>query len=189
MCLLQNKCGSYRFLVSGSERKYVGIGKGKRRQTMGPSIPFPLPDPLLTVHSVEALEEKITFVVEPTTHSSICPACQTVTTRRHSRYSRAIQDLPKNNKQVELLLLTQKWFCDSPSCNTEVFTERYDWILPKKRRTLRAEELLRKLAFSTSCLNAEKLSKHLHLPVSHDTLLTLIRHTPDSQEVSPFRRH
>jgi hypothetical protein len=96
--------------------------------------------------------------------------------------------LPMDQKEVELILFARKWFCDSHLCISHVFTERYAWLSPKKRRTIRAEEVLRKLAFSTSCLSAEKLSRHLRLPASHDTLLNLIHKTPESNEVSPFCR-
>jgi len=59
----------------------------------------------------------------------------------------------------------------------KIFTERYDWISENGRRTLWAEEVLRKIAFSTSCLNGEEVAKAMHLPVSHDVLLSIIRKT------------
>ncbi|WMT20643.1 hypothetical protein [Parageobacillus toebii] len=92
-----------------------------------------------------------------------------------------IQDLPTADQPVSLVLISRKWFCDSPACPVKVFTERYDWLAPHGRRTLRAEHTLRQIAFSTSCLSAQKVAQSIHLPVSHDTLLTLIRTTPYSR--------
>ena len=63
----------------------------------------------------------------------------------------------------------------------------YDWLTSNGRRTARTEEVLRKIAFSTSCLSAEKVARSAHIPVSHDTLLNLIHHTNIESEVSPFR--
>ncbi|MED3844280.1 hypothetical protein P9213_08940 [Geobacillus stearothermophilus] len=74
-----------------------------------------------------------------------------------------IQDLPIADRPVRLLLISRKWFCDDPSCSLKVFTERYDWLAPHSRRTLRAEHILRQIAFSTSCLAAEKIAQAIHL--------------------------
>ncbi|MGG1480168.1 transposase [Bacillus smithii] len=88
-----------------------------------------------------------------------------VSSRPHSRYV---------DQPVSLLLISRKWFCVSPACSIKVFTERYEWLSPHGRRTLRAEHTLRQIAFSTSCLSAQKVAQSTHLPVSHDTLLTII---------------
>ena len=69
----------------------------------------------------------------------------------------------------------------------KIFTERYNWLSPNGRRTARTEELLRKIAFSTSCLTAEKVARSAHIPVSHDTLLDLVHQTDVKSAVSPFR--
>lgn len=101
-----------------------------------------------------------------------------------------MQSLPIiNNKSVTLLLITRKWFCEEPECTIKIFTEKYDWFSPNGRRTARAEKVLRKLAFATSCLSAEKVAQSIHLPVSHDTLLNLVRKTNIEPEVSPFCRY
>jgi transposase len=107
--------------------------------------------------------------------SSPSPACHHVSSRPHSRYTRVIQDLPIADQPVSLLLISRKWFCDSPVCPDKVFTERYEWLSPHGRRTLCAEHTLRQIAFSTSFLSAQKVAQSVHLPVSHDTLLTIIR--------------
>jgi hypothetical protein len=81
-----------------------------------------------------------------------------------------IQDLPIADWPVRRLLISRKWFCDDSSCSVKVFTERYDWLAPHGRRTLRAEHTLRQIAFSTSCLTAEKITQAIHLPISHDSV-------------------
>lgn len=151
-------------------------------------IPYPLPCPTIKHLYTEQTNQKIRFFVESKSSTCICPSCQTVSSRSHSRYQRVIQDLPINEKEVEIILFSRKWFCDSTLCTQKVFTERYSWLSANRRRTVRAEELLRKLAFSTSCLSAEKLARSLHIPVSHDTLLNLLYSTTLTPEVSPFCR-
>lgn len=76
--------------------------------------------------------------------------CATVSSHIHSRYTRLVQDVPFNEKSVSLLVLTRKWFCDNRRCATRIFTERLEGIQSHRRRTQRVEEVLRKIAFSTS---------------------------------------
>ncbi|WP_324656817.1 transposase family protein [Bacillus cereus] len=104
------------------------------------------------------MENYLRLTVKSVKYSQPCPNCNHVSFRPHSRYTRLIQDLPLTNQPVKLLLISHKWFCDSPTCLVKVFTKRYDWLAPNGRRTIRAEEVLRKIAFSTSCLAGEKVA-------------------------------
>ncbi|WP_243458285.1 hypothetical protein [Sporosarcina sp. Te-1] len=97
-----------------------------------------------------------------------------------------MQDEPFNGRPVELLVLSRKCFCVHADCSVKVFTERFEGLSPNRRRTKRAEDILRKIAFSTSCLTAEKIAHAIHLPASHDALLSLIYRTEITPEVSPF---
>lgn len=144
------------------------------------------PDPFLELLHVDSTPEKTILVVQSTRSSSHCPSCSHLSTRSHSRYARKIQDESFNQLPVELLILSRKWFCDYAACSTKIFTERFDGISPHRRRTARAEEILRKIAFSTSCLTAEKIAAAIHMPISHDALLSLIYRTEIAPEVSPF---
>lgn len=152
-----------------------------------PSISWSAPSPDIELVHVTYSDDSILLTVKSTRTTSSCPTCLKPTSRIHSQYTRKIQDLPIGNKSVELLMLTKRWFCDNPACKVKIYTERYDWLSSNGRRTLRTEEVLRKIAFSTSCLSAEKVAKSAHIPVSHDTLLALIQRTEIESEVSPFR--
>jgi transposase len=144
--------------------------------------------PTIELLDISDVGNSLRLTVKSIRESSPCPACHHISSRPHSRYTRVIQDLPIADQPVSLLLISRKWFCDSPVCPVKVFTERYDWLAPHGRRTLRAEHILRQIAFSTSCLSAQKVAQSVHLPVSHDTLLTIIRKTSIPVEVSPFPR-
>ncbi|MCP3765077.1 transposase family protein [Domibacillus sp. A3M-37] len=146
------------------------------------------PDPHLELLNVDDSRDVITLTVKSSHESASCPSCCQPSTRPHSRYIRKVQDLPISNRPVDLVVMTKKWFCDQPNCPINIFTERQEWLLPNRRRTVRAEEALRKIAFSTSCLAAEKVAKSLNLPVSHDALLSLVHRTDVPILVSPFSR-
>jgi len=151
------------------------------------SISWSSPDPDLELLHVTSSNDSLLLTVKSTRTSSSCPACLKPSSRIHSQYTRKVQDLPISDKSVELLIITKRWFCDQLDCSVKIFTERYDWLSSNGRRTARTEEVLRKMAFSSSCLSAEKIARTAHIPVSHDTLLTLVRHTDIESEVSPFR--
>lgn len=151
------------------------------------SIPWSSPDSDLELMYIYPTNEYLLITLKSNRTSSTCPACSKKSSRKHSRYTRKVQDLPIGEKSVELLILSRRWFCDNLDCDVKIFTERFDWLSSNCRRTKRTEEVLRKMAFSTSCLSAEKLAKSTHIPVSHDTLLALIHQTVIESEVSPFR--
>ncbi len=153
------------------------------------SISWPSPDPDLELLHVSSINDSFVLTVKSTRTFAYCPSCSKPCSRIHSQYTRKVQDLPISGKSVELLILTKRWFCDQPDCRVKIFTERYDWLSSNGRRTARTENVLRKIAFSTSCLSAEKVAKSANIPVSHDTLLSLVRHTDIESKVSPFRRH
>lgn len=100
-----------------------------------------------------------------------------LSTRKHSSYTCTLQDLSLANQAVTIKLRTQKWFCDTLSCPQRIFCERFDWLRSSARKTNRAEDLLRKFAFSMNCLTASRISVAAKLPTSHDTLRRLIYET------------
>ncbi|WP_083931341.1 transposase family protein [Salinicoccus albus] len=118
-----------------------------------------------------------------------CPQCQHRAHNRHSTYMRVIDDLSIQGKQVQLYLKTRKWFCTNAFCETKVFTERFEWLLPYKQRTVRLDKVLRTIAFSTHCIEAPLVTRILGMPVSHDTLLRLIQTTEMPKVHSPFCRY
>ena len=151
------------------------------------SISWPSPDPNLDLLHVSSTNDSVLLTVKSTRISADCPECSKPSSHIHSQYTRKVQDLPISGHSVELLVMTKRWFCDQPNCKVKIFTERYNWLSPNGRRTARTEELLRKIAFSTSCLTAEKVARSAHIPVSHDTLLDLVHQTDVKSAVSPFR--
>ncbi|TDQ32149.1 transposase family protein [Aureibacillus halotolerans] len=135
-------------------------------------------------------EDANTFsmVMNVTSPHAKCPHCGTNSSRRHSRYTRKIQDVPMVDKEVHVLLCSNKWFCTGASCNAQIFTERFPWLDAYRRRSKRLEEKLTTMAYSMSCLQAEKVCKKLHMPASHDALLDLVYREEVVEATPPFRR-
>lgn len=69
-----------------------------------------------------------------------CPYCGCSPSRVHSTYLREIQDIPFQDKQTILLLSTRKMFCDNQKCTFKTFSERFDFVNPKAKKTNRLIE-------------------------------------------------
>lgn len=140
-------------------------------------IPWRAPEEQLVILHISNTENQFELTIKSTHTTAICPYCHQISTRIHSHYKRQIQDLPFGEQSIHLNFIVCKWFCDDIQCSARIFTERFTWLKPYSRRTERLTSILRKLAFSTSCPNAEKVARAFHISVSHDTLLTIIRNT------------
>ena len=142
---------------------------------------------LQLLHSFQK-DNQLVPILKRDTKSAHCPHCGHLSHRPHSSYTRIIHDLPVGNQEVILIIQLHKWFCDQNHCATKIFTERLGWLSPYRRKTQRLEDALRTLAFFMSCLQAEKESQRLHMPVSHDCLLDLVKNIPIPETIttSPF---
>jgi transposase len=82
-----------------------------------------LPAPL-QVETLTFEDQRLTLDVQVTTPTAPCPTCAQPATRRHSRYRRTLADLPWATVPVRLFLHVRRFFCDTPSCRRQTFTER-----------------------------------------------------------------
>jgi hypothetical protein len=82
------------------------------------------PSPTIELLDVSDVGNGLRLTIKSIRESSPYPAYHHVSSCPHSRYTRVIQDLPIADQPVSLLLISRKWFCDSPACPVKVFTER-----------------------------------------------------------------
>jgi hypothetical protein len=138
-----------------------------------------LPDiPGLLVEQIIMGIEAVTLVVRMTTPASGCPACGKGATRVHSRSRRTLADLPESSRRVRISLETRRFFCSNGACSRRTFTEQVPLLaLPRKQRTLRLEETLRRMGFALGGEAGARLAAQLGMPCSPDTLLRLVRET------------
>ncbi|MGY1423665.1 ISL3 family transposase [Bacillus cereus] len=114
------------------------------------------------------------YILKSIRKSCPCPSCGKSSSRVHSRYTRVVQDLAIQQTSIHLQLQVKKFFCDSPACSTQIFTERFAWLQSYQRKTNRLQELLQKIVLSANCTTASKVTESLGVHASHDTLLRLL---------------
>ncbi len=115
-----------------------------------------------------------------------CPECGCASRRVHSRYRRALADLPWGGMPVRLRVTVRKLFCDNLTCRRKVFAERLDGIAQRySRRTDRQRGALEDIALALGGRSGSRLAASLRIGASRDTLLRLLRRLPLHIDFTP----
>lgn len=120
-------------------------------------IPWQAPEKQLSLCSLQTMETSVILYLKLTKTYAFFPSCGTQSKQQHSFYARKLQDLSIGSQHVMIHLQSRKWFCIEMDCHQHIFTERFSWLLPYPRRTERLQTFLKKLAFSMSCRQAERV--------------------------------
>ena len=105
-----------------------------------------------------------------------CPQCHRPTHRIHSQYQRTLADLPWNTYRVSWELQVRKCFCEHADCPQRIFCERFvELISPWARKTSRLLAHLTAIGLALAGAAGARLSTHLNLEASRETLLGLVR--------------
>lgn len=136
-----------------------------------------LPDPSrLHLLGLSADELAITAQVTTTAPEACCPLCQQRSSRVHSHYVRQVADLPWHGLALRLQLQVRRFFCDHPTCQRAIFTERLPGLLaPYARKTVRLTDVLELIGMVVGGEAGARLLPALGMAASPDTLLRLIR--------------
>ena len=144
-----------------------------------PSFVRLLPKGIRVLH-LEADGETLVLLAEPATDSAPCPLCGLRSRRVHSRYARAVSDLPWRGIAVTLELRVRRFFCDRGGCERRIFCERLEEVAARARKTARLEEALLAIAFELGGEAGARLTRKLGLLVCPDVLLDRIRRASSS---------
>ena len=99
-----------------------------------------LPPPL-HVETLTLEAHHLTLGALVTTPTASCPTCTQPARRLHSRYRRTLVDLPWATLPVRLALQVRRFFCDTPACRRQTFTERVPTVArPYAHTTTRASQ-------------------------------------------------
>ena len=125
-------------------------------------------------HYIEA--GTLTLLLETTASSAPCPMCGAESNRVHSRYHRALADLPCFGKAVRLAITVRRFFCTDAQCPRRIFAER---LLGFARPYSRTTDRLRQAHEAVGCaLGGEpgsRLTVRMAIPTSPDTLLRRVK--------------
>jgi transposase len=150
---------------------------------------LPIEEPFECLNEI-ITDDFILFRVRILSTTAQCPFCHKRSHSRHSEYTRKIKDVPFGSRAVGFEVFSHKWFCTNSDCHAKVFTERLSWVSPHHQMTTRLEQVLLKLSIEMNCLAAERACRTMHISVSHDTLLRMLKQLePEPAGPSPFCRY
>jgi transposase len=148
------------------------------------TIPFELPG--FEVSQVNEYDELLVIYAQSIAMEAICPDCAQVSGRIHSYYTRSPRDLPCNGRRIRLVLGVRRFRCLNTRCARKTFAERIAQIVPVHgQRTTRLTSVLRAVIREVASETGSRLTQHLQMPMSADTLLRVIRHQPGEPVQTP----
>jgi transposase len=146
---------------------------------------LPIP-PALRVEALLLAEDGLTVLASSGATDAPCPLCGQRSDRVHSRYARTLADLPWAGVAVQLRVRARKFFCDNDACPRRIFVERLAGVAgASARRTDRQGQALAAIAFVLGGEAGARLAGDLGMPASPDTLLRLIRRSPEAEAPAP----
>lgn len=142
-------------------------------------INFPIPLPGLKITEVRKQDNQIDICAVSVRTQGICPNCGKRSTRVHSYYERSPADFPIAACRVGLHVKVKRFRCLTEDCSRATFVEEFPHLLEKyARRTVRMYQAQADIAFALGGEAGCRLANKLHMPVSGDTLLRMIRDSP-----------
>nr|MBN1229866.1 ISL3 family transposase [Anaerolineae bacterium] len=139
-------------------------------------IPFALPG--FSLEQVEEHDDLLVVCASSIAKTARCPCCGQVSTQVHCHYTRSPRDLPCSGRRVRLVLDVRRFRCPNEACKRQTFAERIPHIVPVHgQRTTRLTTVLRAITFEVNAEAGSRITRHLNMPLSADTLLRIIRLT------------
>src|SRR3954452_9320926 len=140
----------------------------------------------LETWNLDPAHSAITLTLQARRVIARCPLCGRRSKRVHSRYERALADLPWGAYAVTIRLRVRRLFCRNARCERRIFAERLpDIALPWARRTRRLDARLIALGLALGGSAGVRLGAKLGLAVSRNTLLRRVRQAPVPPTVTP----
>jgi transposase len=121
---------------------------------------FYLPDATLHVEEVQFRDDHCTVQLRTTAPSAACPVCARPSTTVHSRYRRAIRDVPCAGHAVCLGVEVRRFRCHNRACPRRIFAERLPDLAPAfAQRTARLTATLQRLALTLASKSGAPMRK------------------------------
>src|SRR4051812_12764000 len=136
-----------------------------------------LPDPTcLKLSSVEPQADGRVLIVAAAIGSvACCPACHHISHSLHSRYSRALHDLPWQGSTVELRLEVRRFRCRSHNCPRITLLRRCRRLQRSTVDRGRLFEAVRVIGYVLGGEAGARLSNRLGMTTSPDTVLRRLK--------------
>ena len=141
------------------------------------------PESLKITKATEA-SHQIIINLKSQKHSHTCRNCGEEMTMYHGTYIRTVQDLPILGKQVILKITAYDYCCKNSECPIKSSAEDYEGFIGKSERmTRRCEEVIKAVAYETSCEGASLICGKMGIKVSGDTIIRMVKKAAEKRPV------
>ena len=132
-------------------------------------------DDKLEVTDTKKVNDIIYITCKISISNASCPYCGCTSNLVHSKYIRTINDLPIQNNQVKLLVITRKFFCQNLECTHKTFSENLSFVGSKAVKTNRLIECIKNIALRDNSMDAVRTLKETGINVSSNTVLRIVK--------------
>lgn len=116
----------------------------------------------------------------------VCPGCKRRSRHSHGWRERRLQDFAWQGERVTIRLRSRRWRCIDTTCRRQTFSDQCpDFVSPFARRTNRAAQIARLLAYTAGGRPSERIMRCLGMPVSNDTILRLLKRGAEAPTPPP----
>ncbi len=129
----------------------------------------------LQLISVEDENNHITFTVKSSISNPTCPHCGMSSNKCHSKYFKSFDDLPLNGKRVTINILNRKMFCLNPNCNHKTFSENFDFVEKRAKKTIRLKNHIVDISVNMSSISAQNLLRKSGIKIGKSTICTFLK--------------
>jgi len=105
----------------------------------------------------EVKDSTIYIDIESNLNKCRCPYCRNFSSRVHSRYTRTFQDLPIYGYKSIIILHNKKFFCNNINCSKTTFSQKFEFIKDKAKRTNRLDSEIISFSQKLSSISVSKL--------------------------------
>jgi transposase len=135
--------------------------------------------------------DKILIYTASKLHEMKCPYCGEMSSRVHSRSERRFNDLPIQGKKVEIIINHRKMFCVNAECKRKTFSERFEFLPYKGKRSNRLTNEIIKVSSEVSSVTASRILRNGVADVGKSTICKLLkkRGTPHKKNRSKTDMH
>ncbi len=111
-------------------------------------------DKSLDYVSHELMKDTLYITVKSNLESVPCPECLMESSKVHCRYKKSFQDLPIQGKKVVIIIKNRNLFCVNPECPRYTFSETFDFIDAKAKKTRRLMDEIVRVSLTQSSVSA-----------------------------------
>lgn len=132
-------------------------------------------DKSLDYVSHELMEETLYITVMSNLERVPCPNCSTASSKVHSRYKKSFQDLPIQGKKVIIVIKNKNFFCVNPECPRYTFSETFDFLNTKAKKTKRLMDEIIKVSLTQSSVSAARYLSETTVDVKKSSICNYLK--------------